>query len=65
MVRSLNSAVSGLQRFQERMDVIGNNIANVNTNGYKAARTEFADTFNQTLKTSAAGNTAPGGNASI
>jgi len=50
MLRSLNTAVSGLLQFQQEMDVIGNNIANVNTYGYKAARTEFADTFSQTLR---------------
>jgi flagellar hook protein FlgE len=55
MIRSLNSGVSGLQNFQQRMDVIGNNVANVNTTGYKSARTDFADTFSQTL-TSAGGN---------
>jgi flagellar hook protein FlgE len=55
MLRSLTSAISGLQNFQERMDVIGNNIANVNTTGFKAARVEFADSFSQTLRSSSAG----------
>nr|WP_019907692.1 flagellar basal body protein [Thermoanaerobacter indiensis] len=36
MLRSMYSAVSGLKAHQARMDVIGNNIANVNTVGYKA-----------------------------
>lgn len=49
MLRSLNSGVSALQQFQERMDVIGNNIANVNTTGFKSARVDFADAFSQTL----------------
>jgi flagellar hook protein FlgE len=53
MLRSLSSAVSGLQSFQGQMDVIGNNIANVNTTGYKSARTEFSDAFSQTLRSSA------------
>src|SRR5690348_9873556 len=53
MLRSLNSAVSGIQQFQEKMDVIGNNIANVNTTGYKAARVDFEDSFSQTLRASA------------
>ncbi|MGN1105685.1 MAG: flagellar basal body protein, partial [Huintestinicola sp.] len=39
MVRSLYSGVSGLKSHQTRMDVIGNNIANVNTYGFKASRT--------------------------
>ena len=49
MLRSLNTAVSGLQQFQEDIDVIGNNIANVNTTGYKDARVDFEDTFSQAL----------------
>lgn len=55
MLRSLNSGVSGLQQFQGRLDVIGNNIANSNTVAYKSARTDFADAFSQTLKASSAG----------
>jgi flagellar hook protein FlgE len=50
MLSSLNSGVSGLECFQEAMNVIGNNIANVNTVGYKSARAEFADSFSNTLK---------------
>lgn len=49
MLRSLNTAVSGLQEFQQDIDVIGNNIANVNTTGYKDSRTHFEDTFSQVL----------------
>jgi flagellar hook protein FlgE len=49
MLRSLNAGVSGLQQFQQKLDVIGNNIANSNTLGFKSARAEFEDTFNQTL----------------
>lgn len=41
MLRSMYSAVSGLKAHQARMDVIGNNIANVNTVGYKASRMTF------------------------
>ena len=65
MLRSLTSAISGLQNFQERMDVIGNNIANVNTTGFKSARTEFADSFSQTLQFSSAGSGASSGTSSI
>ncbi len=59
MLRSLTSAISGLQNFQERMDVIGNNIANVNTTAFKSARVDFADSFSQTLRNSSSstGNT--------
>jgi flagellar hook protein FlgE len=52
MIRSLNSGVSGIQQFQEKMDVIGNNIANVNTTGFKSARVDFADAFSDTLRNS-------------
>jgi flagellar hook protein FlgE len=50
MMRSLYSGVAGLKNHQTRMDVTGNNIANVNTNGYKAARTTFNDMFSQNVK---------------
>ncbi len=49
MMRSLFSGVSGLKNHQTRMDVIGNNISNVNTTGFKYSRTTFSDTLNQTL----------------
>jgi flagellar hook protein FlgE len=55
MLRSLNSGVSGIQQFQGRLDVIGNNIANSNTTGFKSARTDFADSFSRTLQVSSAG----------
>ena len=50
MMRSLYSGISGLRNHQTRMDVIGNNIANVNTIGYKGARTVFQDVFSQTAQ---------------
>jgi flagellar hook protein FlgE len=50
MLSSLASGVSGLENFQEQMDVIGNNIANVNTTGFKAGVVDFADTFSNTLQ---------------
>lgn len=49
MLRSLNSGVSAMQQFQQGMDVIGNNIANVNTIGFKGARINFEDSFSQTV----------------
>ena len=49
MLNSLSSAVSGLDSFQQDMDVIGNNIANINTDGFKSARVNFADTFSDVL----------------
>jgi len=50
MLRSLNSGVTGLMNHQVRMDVIGNNISNVNTVGYKGRRVTFEESFNQLMK---------------
>ncbi|WP_003544031.1 flagellar basal-body rod protein FlgF [Desulfotomaculum nigrificans] len=57
MIRSLYSGVSGLKNHQIRMDVVGNNIANVNTNGFKASRVNFQDAISQTMR-SASGTPA-------
>lgn len=54
MLRSLFSGISGLRAHQTMMDVTGNNIANVNTAGFKTSQAVFEDTFNQTLKNAAA-----------
>ena len=50
MMRSLYSGVSGLQNHQIRMDVLGNNISNVNTTGFKKGRVNFHDLISQTLQ---------------
>lgn len=55
MLRSMYSGVSGMRGFQTKLDVIGNNIANVNTVGFKAGRVMFKDIMSQTI----AGVTAP------
>jgi flagellar hook protein FlgE len=55
MLRSMYSGISGLKNFQTKLDVIGNNIANVNTNGFKKSRVTFADTMNQTIAGASAG----------
>ena len=52
MLRSLYSGVSGMKTNQVKMDVIGNNIANVNTTAFKSGRTRFQDLFSQTLLSS-------------
>ena len=57
MMRSMFAGVSGLRNHQTRMDVIGNNIANVNTVGYKTSRVTFQDALSQTIR---GGNRAPG-----
>src|SRR5947208_12736782 len=50
MLRSLFSSISGMRANQTMMDVVGNNISNVNTVGYKTASTEFEDTLSQMLQ---------------
>lgn len=50
MMRSMYSGVSGLRAHQLKMDTIGNNIANVNTVGFKSQRVTFQEVFNQTIK---------------
>ena len=50
MLRSLFSGISGLRAHQQMMDVTGNNIANVNTAGFKSSQAVFQDTLNQMLK---------------
>lgn len=61
MMRSMFAGVTGLRNHQIRMDAIGNNIANVNTVGYKASRVNFQDTLNQTLRGASAPTTNRGG----
>lgn len=61
MNRSLYSGVSGLKAHQTRMDVIGNNIANVNTYGFKASRVTFSDVYYQTISAGSAGSSTSGG----
>ena len=64
MLTSLNSALSGLDAFQQQMDIIGNNIANLNTTGFKSANTNLVDSFSDTLQAAAAaGTSTPGTNA--
>lgn len=62
MLRSLLSGVAGLKTHQTKMDVIGNNIANVNTYGFKSSRTTFRDVYYQTLSSSTAASGNRGGN---
>jgi flagellar hook protein FlgE len=61
MMRSLFSGISGLRNHQTRMDVIGNNIANVNTVGFKASRVNFQDMLNQTIQGASSGQGNLGG----
>ncbi|WP_156289069.1 flagellar basal body rod protein FlgG [Oceanobacillus salinisoli] len=60
MLRSMYSGISGMKNFQTKLDVIGNNIANVNTSGFKKGRVTFQDMMSQTT-TGAQGPTATRG----
>jgi flagellar hook protein FlgE len=60
MMRSMFSGVSGLRVHQTKMDVIGNNIANVNTVGFKSSSVTFTDIFYQTTQNASGPNTSTG-----
>lgn len=60
MMRSLFSGVSGLKVHQTKMDVIGNNIANVNTVGFKSSSVTFTDVFYQTTQSATGPNAETG-----
>ncbi len=60
MMRSLFSGVSGLKTHQTRMDVIGNNIANVNTTAYKSSSMVFSELISQTTQKASGPNAATG-----
>jgi flagellar hook protein FlgE len=61
MMRSMYSGVSGMKNFQTAMDTIGNNIANVNTVGFKSSVVNFQDILNQTMQGASAPNNNRGG----
>ena len=60
MMRSLYSGVAGLKTHQTKMDVIGNNIANVNTTAYKSSSIVFQDLMSQTTQAASGPNAATG-----
>lgn len=60
-MKALYSGVSGLRSHQTKMDVIGNNIANVNTYGFKSQRATFRDVYYQTIKSPSEGSAERGG----
>jgi flagellar hook protein FlgE len=59
LLKSMNSGVSGLNAFQKKMDVIGNNIANVETIGFKSSRVTFSQLMSKNEARSGAGSNAP------
>lgn len=56
LIGTLTSGVSALRTFSKGLEVIGSNIANVNTTGYKSSSTSFKDTFSNTLRAAAGGS---------
>lgn len=64
MLRSMYSGISGMKNFQTKLDVIGNNIANVSTAGFKKGRVTFQDMMSQTT-TAAQGATANRGELTL
>jgi flagellar hook protein FlgE len=61
VLRSLNTGISGLRAHQNMLDVTGNNIANVNTTGFKSSRTQFQDTLSQLVAAGVAPDQQVGG----
>ncbi|HYE12797.1 MAG TPA: flagellar hook-basal body complex protein, partial [Patescibacteria group bacterium] len=61
MMRSMYSGVSGLRAHQLKMDIIGNNIANVNTVGFKGQRVTFQEVYSQTIKGASSPQEGKGG----
>ncbi|MGG3799867.1 flagellar basal body rod protein FlgG [Metabacillus fastidiosus] len=61
MLRSMYAGISGMKNFQTKLDVIGNNIANVNTYGFKKGRTVFKDLISQQVAGAASPGNARGG----
>lgn len=61
MVRSMYAGVAGMKANQTRMDVIGNNIANANTYGFKSSRATFRDMYYQQIRGASGGSATRGG----
>src|SRR5687767_14989505 len=61
MLRSMYTAISGLSNHQTMLDVTANNIANVNTYGFKASQTTFKDMLSQTLQGASSPTATMGG----
>ncbi|MRG85394.1 flagellar basal body rod protein FlgG [Salinibacillus xinjiangensis] len=65
MLRSMYAGISGMKAFQTKLDVVGNNIANVNTFGFKKGRVTFQDLMSQTIQGAQAPQVDAGGNPVI
>jgi len=65
LMKSLNSGVSGLRAFQTKMDVIGNNIANVDTTGFKSSRATFSEMLSQRIGSGGGSQSSPQSGAQV
>ena len=65
MIRSLNTGVGGIRNFQTSLDVIANNLANLNTVGFKGGRVDFAEALTQTIRPSTPDEGNTSGNSSV
>lgn len=65
MIRSLYSGVAGMTTHQQKMDVIGNNISNVSTYGFKASRVTFRDVYYQTSQAATGPTASKGGRNAV
>jgi flagellar hook protein FlgE len=61
MIQAMYSGISGMKAFKASLDVIGNNVANVNTVAYKSQKTSFKEMFSQTLRSASAPSDTAGG----
>jgi flagellar hook protein FlgE len=61
MIRAMYSGISGMRAFQTKLDVISNNVANVNTSGYKLSRATFRDIMSQTISSGTVPQESQGG----
>ncbi len=64
MIQAMYSGIAGMKAFKGALDVIGNNIANINTTAYKGGRANFKDMLSQTIKGATAPSTGMGGSNS-
>ena len=65
MIRSLNTGVGGIRNFQTSLDVIANNLANLNTVGFKGGRVDFAEALTQTIRPSTPDEGNTSGSSSV
>jgi flagellar hook protein FlgE len=65
MIRSLNTASLGIRQFQSSLDVLANNLANLNTVGYKGSRADFVESLNSVLRAPTPDTAAASGTSGV